>query len=67
MIFIIQQSQKKVIKSGLPLVFINTVNFLNNSLDNLAKNSGKNYFYHLNQKFNANVLDLLKKFLPYDY
>ena len=67
MISTIQQPQKKVIKSGLPLVFINTVNFLNNSSDNLVKNLAKNNFYHLNQEFNANVLDLLKKFLSYYY
>ena len=57
--FTIQQPKKKDIKSGLPLVFIGRVHYLNNLSDNLIKNIGKKYFYRVNQKFNANVL--LKK------
>ena len=39
--FTIQQPKKKDIKSGLPLVFIGRVHYLNNLLDNLIKNIGK--------------------------
>ena len=69
MSFTIQQPEKKGVKPGLPLVFIDSVHVLNNSLDNLVENLGKNDFYHLNQEFNTNVLDLLKKkgFFLYDY
>ena len=49
------------IKPVLPLEFIKSVQFLNNSLDNLVKNVEKNDFYHLRQHFNANTLDLVKK------
>ena len=59
--FTIQQPKKKDIKSGLPLVFIGRVHYLNNLLGNLIKNIGKKDFYHVNQKFNSNVLELLKK------
>ena len=43
--------------------------FFKSSSDNLLKRLGKNYSCHLNQEFNVNVLDLLKKkgFVPYDY
>ena len=34
--FTIQQPKKKGIKSGLPLVFIDSIHFLNNSLHNLV-------------------------------
>ena len=37
------------------------VHFVNNSLDNLVKNVVKHGIYHLNQEFNASVLDWLKK------
>ena len=49
MSFTIKQSKKEGIKSGLLLVFINNVYFL----DNLVKNLGENDFYHLSQEFNA--------------
>ena len=49
---------KSVINPELPLVFIDSLHFLNGSLDNLAKNLGENNFYHLSHKFIANVLDL---------
>ena len=38
------------------------VHFVNNSLDNLVKNVVKHGFYHLNQEFNANVLDWKKDY-----
>ena len=65
--FTIQLPKKKSIKSGLPLVFIDNVHFLNKLQDNLVKNLRENDFYHLSQEFNANVLDLLNKkgFFPY--
>ena len=61
MSFTIQQPQRKDFEPGLSLGFIDIVHFLNNSLDNLVKNLGKNKFNHLSQEFNAKVLDLLKK------
>ena len=66
MSFTIQQPKKKAITSGLPLVFINSVQFLNNSLDNLVKNLAENGFYDLSQDFNVNALNL-KGFFPYDH
>ena len=59
--FSIKQPKKKDIKPGLPLSFIESIHFLNDSLDNLVKNLGENDFYNLNQEFNVNVLDLFKK------
>ena len=61
MSFTIQQLKRKGSTSGRPLVFIDSVHFLNNFLDNVAKNLEKNDLYHLNQELDANVLDLLKK------
>ena len=46
-------------KIVLPLVFIDSVHFINNSLDNLVKNSGENCFYHLPLESNADALDLV--------
>ena len=59
----------KGIKPGLPLVFIDSVHFVNNFLDNLVKDLGENRIYYLSQKFSANVLDLFKTIglFPYDY
>ena len=65
MSFTIQQPKKKGIKPELPLVFVDSVHFLNNSLNNLVENLGEDDFYHLSQEFNADVLNLLKK--SYDY
>ena len=42
-------------------MFIDSVHFLNNSLNNLVKHLRENDFYHLSQEFNANALVLLKK------
>ena len=61
MSFTIQQPKDKGNKPGLPLLCIDSVHFLNNSLDNLVRNLGENDFYHLCQEFDANVLDLCKK------
>ena len=47
--FTIKQPKEKGIKPGLPLEFIDTVHFLNNSLDNLVKKLGENDVYHLSQ------------------
>ena len=44
-------------------MFIDSVNFLNNSLDNLVKNLVANDFYHLSQECNAHVLDSVKKII----
>ena len=52
--FTIKKPEKKGIKPGLPLVFIDSIDFLNNLLDNLIKNLGENDFYHLSQEFNTN-------------
>ena len=49
-----------IVKSRLPLAFIDSVHFLNISLINLVKKLEKKT-YHINQEFNAYVLDLLKK------
>ena len=57
----INQTKKRGIQSGLPIVSTDSVFFINNSLDSLVKNLGKNYFHHLRQEFNPNVLNLLKK------
>ena len=69
MSFTIQKPKQEGIELGLSLVFIDSIHFLNNLLDNLVKNLGENDFNHLSQEFNANVLDLLKKkgFFVYFY
>ena len=59
--FPIKQPIEKGIKSGLPLVFIDNVHFLNNSLDSFVKNLEKNDFYYQSQEFNPNALDLVLK------
>ena len=40
---------------GLPLVFINSLIFLNGSLDNLVKKIEENDFYHLSQEFEVSI------------
>ena len=47
MSFTTQQLKKKDIKQRLPLVFIDSIYYWNNSVDNLVKNLGENDFYHL--------------------
>ena len=51
------------------LVLIDSLHFLNGSLDNLAKKLGKNDCHHVSQEFNAYILDLVKQkvFYPYEY
>ena len=38
-------------------MFVDKVQSLNNSLDNLVTNLAKNDFYHLSQELNSNVLN----------
>lgn len=66
MSFAIKQPKKKDIKPIFLLVFTDSTHFLNNSLGNLVKNLGENYFYHVSWDFNINVLDLVneKGFYP---
>ena len=59
--FTIKQPKRKDVKPGLPLVFIDSIHFLINSLENLFKNVKENDFYRLSYEFNANVIDLDKK------
>ena len=51
------------------LHFIDSFQFISSSLDSLVKNLGKDDFKYLNQKFDNDVLDLLKQkgFYPYEY
>ena len=57
--------KKNRLKPGLPLVFMESLHVLNNSLDNLNKNLEENDFYNLSQEFDANVLHLVKKEGPF--
>ena len=61
MSFTTQQPKEKGFKPELPLVFIDSVHFLNNSLDNLIKNLGESDFYHLSQEFNTNAFTSEKR------
>ena len=56
-----QQPKKNSINPGLLLVFLDSLHFLNDPLDNLVKNLRENDFYHLSQECAAIVLHLLKK------
>ena len=51
------------------LSFIDNIQFLSSSLDNLVKNLGKDDFKYLSQGFDNNVLDLVKQkgFYPSEY
>ena len=51
------------------LSFIDSFQFLSSSLDSLVKNLAKDDFKYLSQKFNKNVLDLVKQkgFYTYEY
>ena len=40
---------------------IDSLHFLNKSLDNAPRNFEGNTFYHLRQQFRPNILDLLEK------
>ena len=59
--FSIKHPKNRSIKPGIPLVFIDSVHFLNNLFENLPKSLGEYYFYHLSQDFITNELDLIKK------
>ena len=68
----IKQSKKDVCNPAFPLFFIDSVHFLNNSLDNLVRHLREKDYYQLSQKFEAIVLDcakmyIKKGFLLYDY
>ena len=49
--------------------FIDSFQFLSSSLDSLVRNFNKDDFKYLSQKFDVNVLDLVKKkgFYPFEY
>ena len=49
--------------------FIDSFQFLSSSLDSLVRNFNKDDFKYLGQKFDTNVLDLVKKkrFYPFEY
>ena len=51
------------------LVIIDSFQFLSSSLDSFIKNVGKNYFKHLRQGIDSEVIDLVKQkgFDPYYY
>ena len=51
------------------LRFIDSFKFLSSSLDSLFKHLNKDDFKYLSQKFDKNVLDLVKQkgFYPYEY
>ena len=51
------------------LSFIDSFKFLSSSLDSLFKHLNKDDFKYLSQKFDKNVLDLVKQkgFYPYEY
>ena len=51
------------------LFFIDSFQFLSFSSDSLARNSVKNECKHFSQKFDSEVLDLVKQkgFYPYEY
>ena len=51
------------------LSFIDSLQFVSSSLDNLVKNLAKDDFKYLSQEFDNNILDLVKNkgFYPYEY
>ena len=51
------------------LSFIDCFQFLSSALDSLVKNLSKDDFKYLSQKFDKNVLNLVKQlgFYPYEY
>ena len=51
------------------LSFIDSFQFLSSLLDSLVKNLSNDYFNYLSQKFDNNVLDLVKqkRFYSYEY
>ena len=59
----IKQSKKYVCNPAFPLFFIDSVHFLNNSLDNLVRHLREKDYYQLSQKFEAIVLDCAKMYI----
>ena len=67
----------KVIPNGLEkymtftfnknLIFIDSMQFMNSSLDALVKNLSNNDFKHLSQEFSGNLLELLTQKGVYPY
>ena len=55
--FIIKQTKKNAINPGLPIVFIDSIHFLNHLSDSVIKDLEENDFYHIIEKYEANVLD----------
>ena len=53
--FTIGQYEKNCIDSGLPLVFIDSLLFLNHSFENVVKNLGENDLDHLSKESDANI------------
>ena len=51
----------KRINLGILSVFIDSIHFLNNSLESLVKILGENDFYHLQQEFEASLSDIFRK------
>ena len=51
------------------LVFIDSMQFMNSSLDKLAKSLSDDYFKYLTKKFGSKTLELLKQkgAYPYEY
>ena len=51
------------------LSFIDSLQFVSSSLDNLVKNLAKDDFKYLSQEFDNNILDLVKNkgFYSYEY
>ena len=51
------------------LVFIDSIQFMNSSLDSLAKNLSDNDFKYLSEKFSGELLELVKEkeVYPYEY
>ena len=51
------------------LIFIDSFQFMNQSLSNLANNLPKDVFYHTKNEFGSNNLELITKkgIYPYDY
>ena len=54
---------------GKSIVFIDSMLFLNSSLDRLVKNLGSKDFKYLSEVFNGKKLELVKKksVYPYEY
>ena len=64
-----EHSKSNGINSGLSLVLIDSVHFLNNSLVKIVRNIAENNYHHVSQEFADNILHFVKKkeFFPYDY